>query len=270
MEKRVVFRNRLLPYLLVAPQIIITISVFHLASVPGIIPVGPAGGCLRAVIHLRWFDKFARTLLQFYLSQLIPRDAQSSVFQWPSIALSWRCFSPSWPIGLRSCYHLQDVYHLALCCGPSVAGVLWFFLFNPTIGMVAFFLKSSRGRMEPYIQRFPGHDLRRHRGGLARDFLQLSVFPGGTSGHPTFLHRSGGHRRRRTVAALLDHRVPAAVADGLLPDRGQHRLCLFRHLRRDPRHHPRRAQLRHEHPGVQGVQRRISSTSTSAGRPPSR
>jgi sn-glycerol 3-phosphate transport system permease protein len=43
------------------------------------------------------------------------------------------------------------------------------------------------------------------------------------------------------MAALLDHRLPAAVAHHLLPAGGQHRLRLLRHLRHDRRHHAGRA-----------------------------
>ncbi len=76
---------------------------------------------------------------------------------------------------------------------------------------------------------------------LEADLLQLPVLPGRTAVDSALADRGRGHRRRAAVAALLDHRVSAAVADHVLPAGRQHRLRLLRHLRRDRRHHRRAA-----------------------------
>src|SRR5262249_25114758 len=68
--------------------------------------------------------------------------------------------------------------------------------------------------------------------------------------------RGGGDRRRRPGAALLDHRIPDALADHVLPARGEHRLRVLRDLRRDRRHYPGRAGRRDADPGLQGLLRR--------------
>src|SRR3546814_7135285 len=63
----------------------------------------------------------------------------------------------------------------------------------------------------------PGGDRR----SLEADQLQLPDFPGRSAGDPALAHRGGGDRRRGAAAPLLDHRLPAALADDLLPHRRQ-------------------------------------------------
>ena len=64
-------------------------------------------------------------------------------------------------------------------------------------------------------------------------------FLAGLQSIPKLADRGRGDRRRRAGAALLDDRLPAAVADHLLPAGGEHRLRLLRHLRRHRRDHRR-------------------------------
>jgi sn-glycerol 3-phosphate transport system permease protein len=63
--------------------------------------------------------------------------------------------------------------------------------------------------------------------------------------------------------AVLDHRLPAPVADHLLPAGGQRRLRLLRYLRRHPHHHLRAARSnRDDDPGLQGLSPTASSGRT--------
>ena len=50
---------------------------------------------------------------------------------------------------------------------PVVAAVLWYFLFNPTVGMIAYFLKACGYALEPHPERTAGHAPGDHCGGLA-------------------------------------------------------------------------------------------------------
>jgi hypothetical protein len=52
-------------------------------------------------------------------------------------------------------------------------------------------------------------------------------FLAGLQSIPKSLLEAASHRRRPSVAPLLDHRVPAAVAHHILPAGHQHRLRLF-------------------------------------------
>ena len=61
---------------------------------------------------------------------------------------------------------------------PVVAGVLWFFLFNPTVGLVVMVLRVAGVPLGPRAERKPGHDPGDHCRRLEGDLVQFSLFPG--------------------------------------------------------------------------------------------
>ena len=61
---------------------------------------------------------------------------------------------------------------------PAVAGVLWLFMFQPSLGLVARGPALARGRLEPAAQRRPRHDARRPGVDVEADQLQFPVLPG--------------------------------------------------------------------------------------------
>ena len=95
---------------------------------------------------------------------------------------------------------------------------------------------------------------------LAAAWKQISYnflfFLAGLQADPEIAHRGGRDRRREAAAPLLDHRVPAAVADDLLPARRQHHLRVLRHLRHHPHGDPRRPRQGDRDARLQGLPRR--------------
>jgi sn-glycerol 3-phosphate transport system permease protein len=125
MEKRVTFNERWLPYLLVAPQIVITLVFFFWPSGQAIfqslITEDAFGGNTKFV----WFDNFAH------------------LFNDPGYFDSVRLtvmFSALVVIRGASVYKMILVWPYAVA--PAVAGVLWGFLFNPSVGVVAWLLSA--------------------------------------------------------------------------------------------------------------------------------
>ena len=80
---------------------------------------------------------------------------------------------------------------------PAVAGVLWLFLFNPTVGIVAHCLRAGGVDWNHLLERRPGHAARGARRRLEADQLQLPVLPGRAAGDPEIADRGRGDRRRR-------------------------------------------------------------------------
>lgn len=135
--KRVTFRNPWLPYLLVAPQIIIT-AVFFLW------PAGQAvyqsllrqdafglrtefvgmANFARLFSDPLYLDSFYTTLL---FSALVAAFSMSTALLLAVMA--------DRVLRVSMLYRTLLIWPYAVA--PAVAGVLWFFLFNPTIGMVA-------------------------------------------------------------------------------------------------------------------------------------
>jgi sn-glycerol 3-phosphate transport system permease protein len=142
MEKRVVFNDRLLPYLLVAPQIIITLVFFFWPSGQAIwqsvLLEDAFGGNTKFV----WFDNFAHLL------------KEPSYYESVRITLVFSFLVAALGLGLSlllavmadrvirgaSAYKMILVWPYAVA--PAVAGVLWGFLFNPSVGTVSWMLKG--------------------------------------------------------------------------------------------------------------------------------
>ena len=127
---------------------------------------------------------------------------------------------------------------------PAVAGVLWLFMFAPSIGMVSFWLRASGFDWNHLLEPEPRDDADRDGGGLEADHLQLPVLPRRAAVDPEVPDRGGSDRRRRTLAPFLDDRLPAAVADHFLPAGDQHRLRVLRHVRHRRRGHRGRPRAR--------------------------
>jgi sn-glycerol 3-phosphate transport system permease protein len=142
MEKRARFQSRWLPYALVAPQILVTFVFFFL----------PAGQMLYQSVHIQ--DAFGGSL------QFVGFDNFNDLFHDPLYLGSFKVtavFSVAVAVlGLLISLVLAafadrvirgaTVYKTLLiwpyAVAPAIAGVLWLFLFNPTLGVVAYWLKQ--------------------------------------------------------------------------------------------------------------------------------
>jgi len=142
MEKRVIFRNRWLPYLLVTPQIAITLVFF----------IWPASQALKQSVLLEdpfglsskfvWFDNFIELFSDpLYLGTL----KTTAIF---STCTSFLALSLALLLAVMADRVIKGaaIYKAALlwpyAVAPAVAGVLWLFMFSPTNGILALTLKS--------------------------------------------------------------------------------------------------------------------------------
>jgi sn-glycerol 3-phosphate transport system permease protein len=142
MEKRVVFRSSWLPYLLVLPQMAVTLIFFFL----------PAGQALyQSVfqqdafgIELQYvgLDNF-RTLLNdgeyLHSLQVTGVFAVGVTLLGLSVSLLLAYFADRVVRGATG-YKTLLIWPYAVA--PAVAGVLWMFLFNPTLGVVSYALHA--------------------------------------------------------------------------------------------------------------------------------
>ena len=114
---------------------------------------------------------------------------------------------------------------------PAVAAVLWLFLFNPTLGVVAHWLQGLGIAWDPLLD---GNDAL-ILVVVAAVWKQISYnflfFLAGLQSIPKSLIEAAAIDGAGPGQALLDDRVPAAVADDVLPARRQHRLRVLRHVR---------------------------------------
>jgi sn-glycerol 3-phosphate transport system permease protein len=143
MEKRVVFKNRVLPYVLLAPQIVVTLVFF----------IWPASQALYQSFLLEdpfgtssafvWLDNFADLLAsEEYLNSF--RVTLVFAFSVAGLGLSVALLlAVMADRAIRGATAYKTLIIWPYAVAPVVAAVLWFFLFNPTVGMLSFFLKQA-------------------------------------------------------------------------------------------------------------------------------
>ncbi|MYZ44516.1 sn-glycerol-3-phosphate ABC transporter permease UgpA [Schauerella aestuarii] len=142
MEKRVVFGNKALPYLLLAPQLIVTVVFFF----------WPAGQAMWQSMRLE--DAFGLS------SQFVGLDNFKELFNQPTYLLSFRTtavfsilvavlgltVSLLLAVMANRVIRAANVYKTLLiwpyAVAPAVVGVLWLFLFSPSVGIMAVYLRD--------------------------------------------------------------------------------------------------------------------------------
>ncbi|MFZ5781954.1 MAG: sn-glycerol-3-phosphate ABC transporter permease UgpA [Pseudomonadota bacterium] len=142
MEKRVTFNERWLPYLLVAPQIVITLVFFFWPSGQAIwqsvLLEDAFGGNTRFV----WFDNFAHLFNDpnYYASARLTLVFSFLVASLGLAVSLLLAVMADRIIRGASLYKTVLVWPYAVA--PAVAGVLFGFLFNPSVGVVAWGLTA--------------------------------------------------------------------------------------------------------------------------------
>ncbi len=142
MEKRVVFRNKLLPYLLVAPQIIITLVFFILPASQALYQSVLQGDAFGLSDTFAGLDNF----IDIFTNDAYLHSIRVTVlfsFSVAGIAMSIALLLAVMAdrvIKGAMVYKTLIIWPYAVA--PVVAAVLWFFLFNPTVGVVVMVLKA--------------------------------------------------------------------------------------------------------------------------------
>ena len=141
MEKRVIFSHKVLPYILVAPQIIITLVFFIWPASQALyqsLLQEDAFGLSTAFVGM---DNFIYIFTDdFYLNSIMVTGIFS--FSVAIIAMSVALFLAAMAdrvIKAATTYKTLIIWPYAVA--PAVAGVLWFFLFNPTVGIMTFYFR---------------------------------------------------------------------------------------------------------------------------------
>lgn len=201
-SSRPVFRSRWLPYLLVAPQLIITVIFF----------IWPAGEALW--YSLQSVDPFG------FSSQFVGLDNFVALFHdsyyldsfWTTIKFSTFVTVSGLLVSLffaalveyivRGSRFYQTLMLLPYAVAPAVAAVLWIFLFNRSRADHPF-SRGVRLRLEPRAKQRSGNV----SGGVCLSMeanqLQLPVLLCRAAIHSPFVDRSRSHRRCRADSPLL-------------------------------------------------------------------
>lgn len=142
MEKRVTFNERWLPYLLVAPQMIITLVFFFWPSGQmvwqSVLIEDAFGGHSKFV----WFENFVSLFSDpAYFDSVRVTLVFSALVATLGLALSLLLAVMADRI-IRGASVYKAILVWPYAVAPAVAGVLWGFLFNPSVGTVPWLLKG--------------------------------------------------------------------------------------------------------------------------------
>lgn len=139
MEKRVVFTNKLLPWLLVAPQLAITLIFFFL----------PAGKAILQSFYIEdtfggdpsfvLFDNYTELWSPDYLHSFGVSFLYAFLCTFVGLALALLLAVMANRV-IRGAAIYKTVLILPYAVAPAIVGVLWSFLFSPSIGTISNYL----------------------------------------------------------------------------------------------------------------------------------
>ena len=145
MEKRVFFRDPVLPYLLVAPQIVITVVFF----------LWPSYQALESALYVEDAFGFSRQFVGLDNFRAIFADKVYLRAFWVTLVFGFSVTALTMALSLglavaadrvlraSTAYRTFLIWPYAVA--PAIAGVLWYFMMNPTIGIVAYWIEALSG-----------------------------------------------------------------------------------------------------------------------------
>ena len=142
MEKRVVFRSAWLPYALLAPQIAITIVFFFWPAVQAVwfaFQLQDAFGLHTEFVGLQNFEALFAD--EHYLGSFRTTAVFSALVAFSGIVISL-LFATMADRVLRGALAYKTLLIWPYAVAPAIAGVLWAFMFAPSIGIVTYVLKG--------------------------------------------------------------------------------------------------------------------------------
>ncbi len=142
MEKRVVFRSAWLPYVLVAPQIAITILFFFWPAAQAVYYSFLVQDAFGLSMKFVWFQNFQELFANEHYLASFKITAIFSV----SVAVSGLAISLLLAVMadhvLRGALAYKTLLIWPYAVAPAIAGILWAFIFAPSIGIATFYLKK--------------------------------------------------------------------------------------------------------------------------------
>src|SRR5213076_1813882 len=150
-EKRGRFESRWLPYALIAPQMAITLIFFFLPASQAVYQSVFVQDAFGASTQFVWIENFSDL---FRNEEYLASFKITAVFSLLVAALGLSislvlAVLADWTIRGATVYKTLLIWPYAVA--PAVAAVLWLFLFNPTLGVVAHFLKGFGIPWDPLL-----------------------------------------------------------------------------------------------------------------------
>ena len=240
MQKQVIFQSRLLPYLLVVPQLAIVLIFFYWPAAQAVLQSFLLQDAFGLSPTFVWFENYRELLQPARLFRGHRHDIRLFVCDRFLVAVLRAAAGGDGGQAAARRHDLSHAADLALCGGPAGRRRV-VDIHAPSLARHSGARAARHGdRLESAAQRQPGRDRWSSSPPPGSRFPTTSCSSSPVCKHPEERDRGGRDRRRAADAAVLDRDLPAAVADHLLPAGRQYRLRLLRHVRHHRHHDPRR------------------------------
>jgi len=142
MEKRVVFRSWWLPYLLVAPQLVITIVFFFWPASQAIYQSFLLEDAFGQNSQFVWFENFKHLFADSYYLESFKTTAFFSILVAASGLIISLALATAADRVIRGAMAYKTLLIWPYAVAPAIAGVLWGFMFAPSIGIVSYLFRK--------------------------------------------------------------------------------------------------------------------------------
>ncbi|NEW98262.1 sn-glycerol-3-phosphate ABC transporter permease UgpA [Rhodopseudomonas sp. BR0G17] len=142
MLKQAVFQSKLLPYLLVLPQLVVVLVFFYWPAVQAVIQSFLLQDAFGLSTMFVWFDNYRELLDQpDYFAAIIRTFVFSFAIALSSLSLALLlAVMADRPLRGSTFYRTMLIWPYAVA--PPVVGVLWVFMLNPSLGVIAHGLRA--------------------------------------------------------------------------------------------------------------------------------
>ena len=141
--KRTVFPNKLLPYLLLAPQLAVTLIFFIWPALQAVKSSFEREDPFGFKTTFIWFDNYTRLFSEAGYVNSLSKTAIFAI----SVTLLSMSLSLILAVAVNRVIRSNRVYTTLLvwpyAVAPVVVGILWWFMFNPTIGIAPYLMRAA-------------------------------------------------------------------------------------------------------------------------------
>lgn len=151
LEKRVTFDGRLLPYLLLAPQLFVTLVFFYWPAAQAVWQSFLIEDAFGLSSEFVWFENYKLLFEKAeYFRSLVTTLVFSSIVAFLSLSLSLMlAVQADKQIKFATGYKTLLIWPYAVA--PAVAGVLWLFMFQPSLGLVSQSIRALGFEWNPLL-----------------------------------------------------------------------------------------------------------------------
>jgi sn-glycerol 3-phosphate transport system permease protein len=143
MEKRVVFKSAWLPYALLFPQLAITVVFFFWPAVQAVYYSFLVQDAFGLSTQFVWFQNFTELFHDsHYLDSFRVTAVFSALVACAGISISLLLATMADHVA-RGALVYKTLLIWPYAVAPAIAGVLWAFMFAPSIGIVTYFLRKA-------------------------------------------------------------------------------------------------------------------------------